>query len=105
MKSMTESAQNALNEITNQDFRQRLCLWIIIIALFILNVVVLIIMFNNNGKLYNTSEGSQFGFSERHSRHSQSGRGLEYIPVNGPNVKEAVYSVGHENFDELIDEE
>ena len=52
MKTMTQSAQDALSEMANQDYRQRLCLWIVIFALFALNILVLVIMFNNGGKLY-----------------------------------------------------
>ena len=74
---MTTAAQDTLNEITNQDFRQRLCLWIVIIALFVLNVTVLVIMINNNGKLYTTSE-SVVGTSKR--RYHSRGR-IEYVPV------------------------
>lgn len=75
---MTTAAQDTLSEITNQDFRQRLCLWIVIIALFVLNVTVLVIMINNNGKLYTTSE-SIVGTSKR--RYHSGGR-IDYVPVS-----------------------
>ena len=99
---MTTSAQDALNDMTNQDFRQRLCLWIVIIALFILNIIVLVIMVNNGGKLYTTTE-SIVGFHDR--RHH--GQNIQYIPVSpSPRQQHVQTEAGvddntHENDDDM----
>ena len=43
----------------------RLCLWIVIAVLFGLNITVLVIMMNNNGKLYKVGHSFGMGYHQR----------------------------------------
>ena len=92
MRNMTKSAQDALNEINNQDFRQRLCLWVVIVALFMLNILVIVVMINNNGKLYSTTSVAPgiFGFHQHEAGQHQK---IEYIPVDNPTSNKVLPSV------------
>lgn len=86
MKNMTQSAQDALSEMASQDYRQRLCLWIVIFALLALNITVLIIMFNNDGKLYYVSNDDNkvgLGYHRRYSSETGASDSLssKHFPV------------------------
>ena len=84
----------ALAEITNQDFRHRLCLWLLIISLFALNVTVIIVLINNDGKLIRRSDpfwsGDRGGGlphpgrdRDRSKQQRSYGRqdGIDYMPI------------------------
>ena len=51
--------------INENLFDGRLCLWIVIAVLFVLNITVLVIMMNNNGKLYKLGHSFGMGYHER----------------------------------------
>lgn len=52
MQEIAQAARTNIKQMEYKAFRQKLYLWIIIVALFILNVFCLVTMLKNSGKLY-----------------------------------------------------
>jgi len=49
MKEITESARASIRQLQQKIFRKKLCLWAVIIALFILNLALLTALIRNHG--------------------------------------------------------
>jgi hypothetical protein len=49
MKEITESARASIRQLQQKIFRKKMCLWAVIIALFILNLALLTALIRNHG--------------------------------------------------------
>jgi hypothetical protein len=52
IQDIAHAARANIKQMEYKAFRQKLYLWIIIVGLFIVNVICLVTMLRNNGKLY-----------------------------------------------------
>ena len=51
MTDITKSAKSTIQEIKNKAFRERMCLWFVILILFAADLAIFIVMAGNHWKL------------------------------------------------------
>ena len=52
MKDLARSARASIRQIQDKIRRKAICLWVVIIALFLANVAVILTLVQNHGKLF-----------------------------------------------------
>ena len=61
MKNISESAAVSIRQIENRTLRRRLCLWGVILFLFVANIVVFVRLVKNDGKLFTPGQEHHLG--------------------------------------------